>query len=189
MHIHTRIRLSHLSQNEWAAPCLSASLIWMEELLADLTTLISTPMESVQYSCSWWNTLPGDATLPPQMIQQAEQRLSVMKGQWWEHLFPLWCASKKHSIRTRAAVVKSCNTWASYFQKISKLYRIMYKDWETSLNVTLPDYEFSSFFHMSLYGTHVCVPVCALVPSLHSCPYGWQVGPSQNTPLCGDLAA
>lgn len=131
IHTHTCIRLSHLSQNEWAAPCLSASLIWMEELLADLTTLISTPMESVQYSCGWWNTLPGDATLPPQVIQQAEQRLSVMKGQWWEHLFPLWCASKKYSIRTRSAVVKSCNTWATCFQMISKLYRIMCEDRET----------------------------------------------------------
>lgn len=79
---HTTGKLSHLSRNKWAAPLLSVSLIWMKELLGDLTTLISTPMESVQYSCSWWNTLPGDATLPPQMIPPAEQRLSAMKGQW-----------------------------------------------------------------------------------------------------------
>ncbi len=86
---HTHTYFTHLSQNKWAAPLLSVSLIWMKEPLGDLTTLISTPMESVWYSCSWWNTLPGDATLPPQMIPSAEQRLSAMKGQWWEHLFPL----------------------------------------------------------------------------------------------------
>lgn len=89
---HTHTRSSHLSQNKWAAPLLSVSLIWMKELLGDLTTLISTPMESVRYSCSWWNTLPGDATLHPQMIPPAQQRLSAMKGQWREHLFQLDCA-------------------------------------------------------------------------------------------------
>lgn len=76
--------LSHLSQNKWAAPPLlllhCVSLMWMKEVLGDLTTLISTPMERVQYSCSWWNTSPGDATLPAQMIPPTEQRLSPMKG-------------------------------------------------------------------------------------------------------------
>lgn len=86
---HSTLLLSHLSQYKWAAPLLSVALIWMKELLGDLTTLISTPLKSVPYSCSWWNTLAGNATLPPQMIPPAEHSLPAMKGQREEHLCPL----------------------------------------------------------------------------------------------------
>lgn len=89
METHSTLLLSHLSQYKWAAPLLSIPLIWMKELLGDLTTLISTPLKSVPNSCSWWNTLAGNATLPPQMIPPAEQSLPAMKGQWEEHLCPL----------------------------------------------------------------------------------------------------
>lgn len=117
---HTRF--SHLSQNKWAAPLPSASLIWMKELLGNSTTLISTPMESVRYSCSWWNTSPGDATLPPQMIPPCRTKaVSDERTMLGTPVSSVVCIQKKpRSIRSCSAVVKNCNTWVSYFQIVSK---------------------------------------------------------------------
>lgn len=59
----------------------------------------------------------------------------------------------------------------------------------------LTDHEFSLSLHMCLYGTHtVCSCVCECECWVHRStdvlsPYGWQVGLSHNSPLCGDLAA